>query len=65
VHADEPHKFRPVHDAGLSTGLGAANRGAVGGISMLALTDRYMRTSACDVPGCGKERDDPIHQPAA
>jgi hypothetical protein len=64
VHANEPHEFRPIEDAGLATGLGTVSRMAGSQIAMLAMTDRYMRTSACDVPGCGKERDDPIHEPA-
>jgi hypothetical protein len=64
VHANEPHAFQPVHDAGLGTGL-ASMSGAEGGVSPApAMTGGYLRTSGCDVPGCGKDRGDPIHEPA-
>jgi len=63
VHANEPHAFRPVRDAGLGTGLSGMS-GPEGGVSpAFAMTSRYLRTSLCDVPGCGRDRDDPIHEP--
>jgi hypothetical protein len=66
VHAIEPHEFRPVRDAGTATGLGAVSnpRSGIGGIAGIAITNRYLRMSACAVPGCGKSREDPIHAAA-
>jgi hypothetical protein len=64
VHANEPHVFLPVHDAGLGTGLAGLGSRDSGFPAQIAITDRYLRTSACAVPGCGKDRDDPIHEPA-
>lgn len=64
VHASEPHAFRPVHDAGLGTGLSSMS-GVQGDVSPpLAMTGGYLRALRCDVPGCGKDRNDPVHEPA-
>lgn len=64
VHPNEPHEFRPVRDAGMGTGLASLGSREGGGPSPIAMTSRYLRMSACAVPGCGKDRDDPIHEPA-
>jgi hypothetical protein len=60
-----PHVFRPMNDAG----MGAAAAGAAGTISGQALamdaavTGNFVREQRCGVPGCGRDRDDPIHFP--
>lgn len=64
VHPNEPHAFEPISDAGLATGLAGIGPMDADRPSQLAMTSRYLRTSACGVPGCGRDRDDAIHQPA-
>ncbi len=65
VYANEPHAFRPVRDAGMGTGLGGLSATEGGNMpAQVAVTNRYLRMTGCDVPGCGRDRDDPIHQPA-
>lgn len=64
VEPRAPHEFREIHDAGLGTGLGGTTRGGASNVGMIALTDNYMRKSHCGVPGCGRDRSDPIHEPA-
>jgi hypothetical protein len=59
-----PHAFRPIDDAGLgflAAGGVQPDRGS-GQFTMVAMTDNYIRKSRCGVPGCGRERSDPIHQ---
>lgn len=61
-----PHEFRPIEDFGIAaaaaSGSSTVGRGQIGGIVM---TDNFIRKSGCGMPGCGKPRHDPIHQPAA
>ena len=60
-----PHAFRPMNDPG----MGAAVAGAGGGRGGQALgmnamiTGNFVRERHCGVPGCGRDRDDPIHFP--
>ena len=65
VHANEPHAFQPTRDAGMGTGLGGLSMTEGGSMpAQVAITNRYLRMKRCDVPGCGRSADDPIHQPA-
>lgn len=63
VHANEPHPFRRVHDAGLGTGLTGMGPPDSDRPSQMAMTSRYLQSMGCGVPGCGKGPDDPIHEP--
>ncbi len=60
-----PHTFQPLND----TGIGAAAAGAGGMVSGQALameaavTGNFVREQRCGVPGCSRDRDDPIHFP--
>lgn len=65
AHVDPrlPHPFQDIEDAGLGTGLsGMSSRGSA--VNQVAMTNRYLRTSGCGVPGCGRERGDPVHAAA-
>ena len=64
MHANEPHEFRPVRDAGLGTGFAGISPSDASSPAQLVMTSRYLRASGCAVPGCGKDRNDPIHAPA-
>jgi hypothetical protein len=67
IDASGPHAFEPTSDAGLSSGAShAGSRGGLGGnLGEAILTSNFQRDQAhCGVPGCGRERSDPIHDPA-
>jgi hypothetical protein len=59
-----PHEFRQIDDPG----LGAVAAGGTqfeqgyGAATHVIVADNYIRKSRCGVPGCGRERGDPIHQ---
>jgi hypothetical protein len=63
VNPSEPHEFQRIRDVGLATGLARLYQPGGGGISDIAMTNNYLRKSRCGVPGCGKDRYDPIHAP--
>lgn len=58
-----PHEFRQIDDPGM--GAFAAGGGSVGqgfgSVIQVATTNNFVRKSHCGVPGCGKDRSDPIH----
>jgi hypothetical protein len=61
-----PHPYIDATDAGTS-GLATSslgNQGGYSGVANLAVTDRFMHTAGCAVPGCGKAAADDIHAPA-
>jgi hypothetical protein len=65
-HAEpgEPHAFVEVNDPGIAamaSGGGGRSTGGFGGVTSVAVTDNYLRKSRCGLPGCGRERPDPIH----
>lgn len=64
VEPHQPHEFREINDAGLGTGLGGMTGRGATNLNMIAMTDNYLRKSVCGVPGCGKDRGDPIHEAA-
>ena len=57
------HAFLETNDAGM--GPAASGGGWVSGnqASVLGVTAAHLRSTRCAVPGCGKERHDPIHAP--
>jgi hypothetical protein len=59
-----PHVFHAIDDPGLGAVAagGAQWDQGYGLMTQVATTDNYMRKSRCGVPGCGRERTDPIHQ---
>jgi hypothetical protein len=65
VDAHKPHEYREPDGRAMSTGFGGG-RLTSGGTAMgpIAMTSAHLRTSRCGVPGCGKDRHDPIHEPA-
>lgn len=55
-----PHEFRQIDDAGMGA-MASAQWGRGQSIAGIAMTDNFIRKSRCGVPGCGRERSDPIH----
>ena len=58
------HEFRQIDDPGLGAiaAGGTQFEQGYGSIGQLVTTDNFIRKSRCGVPGCGRERSDPIHQ---
>jgi hypothetical protein len=58
-----PHPFRQIDDPGI---VAMASGGVIGtgygSASTIAVADNVIRKSRCGVPGCGRERYDPIHE---
>jgi hypothetical protein len=55
-----PHEFKQIDDPGMGAmAASGSQRGT--SIAQVAVTDNFVRKSRCGVPGCGKERSDPIH----
>lgn len=63
--AGAEHAFRPMNDPGM--GAAASNAGGTESGAALAMgavvTGNFVRDLRCGVPGCGRDRDDPIHFP--
>jgi len=55
------HPFVEINDPG----MGAVASGSVfrttNQVNDLGITTAYLRSTRCAMPGCGKERHDPIH----
>ena len=58
---ETPHAFRQIDDAGLAVAAGGT-QWEQQSLAQVVTTDNYIRKSRCGVPGCGRERHDPIHQ---
>ena len=62
VDPAQPHAFRLANDgyrvfpASLPSSRGSS------GVYMLAIRKEDESTARCEVPGCGRRHDDPIHQ---
>ena len=58
-----PHEFRAIDDPGLAAVAAGGGQGGqgYGSMTQVATTDNFIRKSRCGVPGCGRERSDPIH----
>jgi hypothetical protein len=60
-----PHRFRPMNDPGMAAaaaGGSGTSTGAALGMDA-TVTGNFVREQWCGVPGCGRDRDDPIHFP--
>ena len=58
------HAFRRIDDPGLAAVAAGGSQWEMGygSATHVATTDNYIRKSRCGVPGCGRERSDPIHE---
>jgi hypothetical protein len=57
-----PHAFRQIDDPGMvafAAGGGGTTRWNPAAV---IVTDNFIRKSRCGVPGCGRDRHDPIHE---
>jgi hypothetical protein len=57
------HRFVEPGDSRSALALGSLQPG-LQVATPLAVADASMRLAHCAVPGCGKERDNPIHAPS-
>lgn len=55
------HAFVETNDPGIVAAASGGYRVAGEQVSMLGVTTASLRTTRCALPGCGKERHDPIH----
>jgi hypothetical protein len=65
INPNAPHTFQSNDDAGMGAAAvrsGGGRGGQALGLNV-ALTGNYTRALRCGVPGCGRDRDDPIHFP--
>jgi hypothetical protein len=65
VNPSSPHDFQSNDDPGMGAAA-VRSAGGRGGQALgmnVALTGNYARAQRCGVPGCGRDRDDPIHFP--
>lgn len=58
------HPYVEINDPGV--GAVASGSGNYGGNLMgtLGMTTAFLRSTRCAMPGCGKERHDPVHSDA-
>lgn len=62
VDPGSPHRFRQIDDPGVSAMASGGGPGlGYGAMGSVAVTDNFIRKQACGVPGCGRDRHDPIH----
>jgi hypothetical protein len=55
------HLFVEINDPGMGAAAsGSAFRGS-STVNILGVTTAFLRSTRCAMPGCGKERHDPIH----
>jgi hypothetical protein len=59
----QPHRYRELDDPGAAFASGGGQLG-FGVAGPVATTNRFMRTRDCCLPGCNRERHDPIHEVA-
>ena len=63
--ASGPHEFVEPEDPRLGISLGTGQQsGRSSSVGMAILAEASTRAPRCALPGCGKERQDPIHWPA-
>jgi hypothetical protein len=58
------HRFVPAPDSRLGLAVGSEARGVDPGAAWIAVTNATQREQRCALPGCGKDRENPIHWPA-
>jgi hypothetical protein len=59
-----PHRFADRRDVSLSAfASGSGGRGPLENVGPVAMTNRFVETEGCAVPGCGRRRSDDIHAP--
>ena len=55
------HRYVEINDPGVgAVSSGSANYGG-NLVGTLGMTTAFLRSTRCAMPGCGKERHDPIH----
>ncbi|MEW5991412.1 MAG: hypothetical protein AB1736_08730 [Chloroflexota bacterium] len=63
VNPSQPHPFRQIDDPGVAAmASGGGPQLGYGAYGQIATTDNFIRKARCGVPGCGRDRHDPIHE---
>ena len=63
VDPKQPHEFQPIDDPGLAASASGGPTGMGYGADYQAvMTGNFIRRMRCGVPGCDRDRSDPIHQ---
>jgi hypothetical protein len=57
------HEFVETDDPGLGAAASGSAFRSTNAPNVLAVTAAFLRSTRCALPGCGKERHDPIHTP--
>ncbi|MBI3749647.1 MAG: hypothetical protein HY262_12505 [Chloroflexi bacterium] len=60
----ENHRFVEIDDPGMGAAASGSAFRSTDAPNILGVTTAFLRSSRCAMPGCGKERHDPIHAPA-
>jgi hypothetical protein len=55
------HLFLETNDSGLGAAASGSAFQTTDVVNVLGVTTAFLRSTGCAVPGCGKERHDPIH----
>ena len=55
------HPFRETNDVGMGAVASATMGYSPSNVSVFGVTAAHLRATRCAVPGCGRERHDPIH----
>lgn len=59
----EPHAFRETNDPGVGAVAAGGDFRFGADVHAVAATAGFLRGTRCAFPGCGKPREDPIHDP--
>jgi hypothetical protein len=57
----ESHAFVETNDPGLGAVVAGSAFQSTNTANVLGATTAFLRSTRCALPGCGKERHDPIH----
>ncbi len=55
------HPFQETNDPGLATAASGSGNYQGTLANVWAVTAAFLRGTRCGMPGCGKERHDPVH----
>jgi len=59
----EPHAFRETVDPGIGAVAAGGDFRFGADVHAVAATSGFLRSTRCAFPGCGRPREDPIHDP--
>jgi hypothetical protein len=57
----EPHPVRETHDSGIAAVASRGDYPFGAEIHAVTATTAFLRSTRCAFPGCGRPREDPVH----